>query len=126
MSAEELLLAADGAAAVALLVGLLALRTVRFPIVKDVGDAFQVLERTIERFVPDLPVGFTWGEAIERLKGYGVEVNWLKMESTLAGYEAFRYGGREMPKGTGEEAIQVSTQIRRKLIGRRNKTKSPF
>jgi len=119
-------LAADGAAAVSLLVGLLALRTVRPPVVKDVSDAFQILNRTIERFVPDLPVGFTWGDAMERLRGYGVEVDWPRMESTLAGYEAFRYGGRDMPNGTGEEAIVLSTQIRRKLIGHRNKAKSPF
>ena len=118
-------MAVDGAAVVALIVGFYGLRSVRPPVVKDVGDAFQVLNRTIERFIPDLPVGFTWGEAVERLKGYGVEINWPKMESTLAGYEAYRYGGREMPKGTGEEAILLSTQIRRKLIGHRNKAKSP-
>lgn len=110
---------------VALLVGLLALRSVRPPVVKDISDAFQILNRTIERFVPDLPVGFTWGDAMERLKAYGVEVNWPKMESTLAGYEAFKYGGREMPQGTGEEAILLSTQIRRRLIGHRSKAKSP-
>ena len=117
-------MATDGAAAVALLVGLLALRSVRPPVVRDVSDAFQVLNHTIERFVPGIPVGFTWEEAIDRLKGYGVDVNWSKMESTLAEYEAFRYGGREMPKGTGEEAILLSVQIRRKLIGRGNKAKS--
>ena len=116
-------MAFDGAAAAALLVGLFALRSVRPPVIKDVGEAFQILDRTIERFVPDLPVGFTWGEALERLKGYGVEVDWPRMESTLAGYEAFRYGGREMPQGIGEEAVLLSTQIRRKIVGRWNKAK---
>ena len=119
-------MAFDGAAAVALLVGLLALRSVRPPVIKDVGEAFQILDRTIERFVPGLPIGFTWGEAMERLKGYGVEVDWPKMETTLAGYEAFRYGGREMPQGTGQEAILLSPQIRRKLIGRWSKAKGTF
>lgn len=107
-----------------LALGLVALRSVRPPVVKDVRDAFQVLDRTIEKFVPDLPAGFTWGEAIERLKGYGVETDWPRMESTLAGYEAFRYGGKELPPGTGEEAMVLSTRIRRRIVGYRNKGKS--
>ena len=90
----------------------------------DVGDAFSFLNRTIEKYVPDLPAGYTWGEAMERLKGFGVQVNWQKVESTLSGYEAFRYGGREMPQGTGDEVVLLSTQIRRRLIGLRNKAKS--
>ena len=100
--------------------GLLALRRARPPIIKDLRDAFQILDRTIERFVPDLPVGFTWGEAMERLKGSGIEADWPKMESSLAEYEAFRYGGRQVPSGRGEEAVRVSTQIRRGIVGRRH------
>ena len=114
----------DAIAAVVLAMGLLALRKVRPPVVNDVRDAFQILNRTIERFVPDLPVGFTWGEALERLKGSGIEADWPRMESSLAEYEAFRYGGGGMPSGKGDEAVRVSTQIRRRIVGYRNKGKS--
>ena len=114
-------MAVDGVALVALAVGFLALRSVRPPVVNDMRDAFQILNRTIERYVQELHSGFTWGEAMERLKGYGIEVDWPKMESSLAGYEAFRYGGRELPPGAGEEAILLSTQIRRRIVGYRIK-----
>jgi hypothetical protein len=112
-------------AALALLgAAIFALRRIRPPAVADVQGAFQDLDRSIGRFVPDIPPGYTWGEAMDRLKGAGVDVDWPRMESSLAGYEAFRYGGREMPKGTAEEAIVLSTQIRRKIVGRRSKAAS--
>ncbi len=105
--------------------GFLALRSVRPPIVRDMRDAFQVLDRTIVRFVSELPPGFTWGEALERLKGYGIEADWSKLESSLVAYEAFRYGGRDMPPGQGEEVVHLSTQIRRSIVGYRNKGEGP-
>jgi hypothetical protein len=113
----------DAIAVVFIALGLLALRRVRPPVVRDAREAFQILDRTIERFVPELPAGFTWGEAMLRLKGSGVEADCPKMEHSLAEYEAFRYGGRAMPPGKGEEAVRLSTQIRRKIVGYRNKGK---
>lgn len=104
--------------------GFFLMRRLRPPVVRDVREAYQVLDRTIERFVPDLPPGFTWGDALERLKGYEIKVDWRRMESSLAEYEAFRYGGQDMPPGGGEEAVSLSTQIRRRIVGYRNKGKS--
>ncbi len=114
----------DGALVALLAMGFLALRSVRPPVVRDVRDAFQVLDHTLERFVPDLPAGFTWGEALERLKGYGIKVDWPKLESSIEEYEAFRYGGRPMPQGVGDDVVQLSTQIRRNIVGYRDKGKS--
>ena len=99
----------------------IALRRIRTPVVRDVQEAFQDLGRSIEKFVPDLPPGFTWGEAVQRLKASGVSADWPKMESSLAGYEAFRYGGREMPKEGEDEVLKLSMKIRRRIIGYRNK-----
>ncbi len=113
----------DGALVALMAMGFLALRSVRPPVVRDVRDAFQVLDRTLGRFVPDLPAGFTWGEALERLKGYGIKVDWPKLESSIEEYEAFRYGGRPMPGGVGDDVVQLSTQIRRNIVGYRNKGK---
>ena len=117
LSTDMLLALIDGALFVSLALGIFALRSLRPPVVRDLSDAFQVLDRVIQRFVPDLPSGFTWGEAVEHLKGRGMKVDWPRMESSLAEYEAFRYGGRDMPPGTGDEIVRLSTQIRRRVVG---------
>lgn len=100
---------------------MVALRRIRPPLVRDIQGAYQELDRSIARFVPDIPAGFTWDEAFERLKGAGVKVDWPKMESSLAAYEAFRYGGGEMPKGGEDEVVRLSMKIRRRIVGYRNK-----
>jgi hypothetical protein len=106
-----------------LVVGIFAMRKLRPPIVQDVPAAFQVLDRSIQRFVPDMPPGYTWGEAVERLKGSGVKIDWGKMESSLAEYEAFRYGGRTMPKDGEDEVVRLSMKIRGRIVGYRGKGK---
>jgi len=102
----------------------LALRGIRPPLVRDVQGAFQDLDKSIASFVPDMPAGFTWGEAVQKLKGDGVKVDWPRIESGLAEYEAFRYGGGEMPKGSGDEVVKLSMKIRRRVVGHRNKGES--
>ncbi len=124
ISSEMLIALVDAAVFAFLAMGFLALRSVRPPIVRDMRDAFQVLDRTIVRFVPELPPGFTWGEALERLKGYGIEADWPELESSVAAYEAFRYGGRGIPPGKGDEVVRLSTQIRRSIVGYRSKGES--
>jgi hypothetical protein len=106
-------------------IGFFAVRRIRPPVVRDIQTAFQVLDSSIERFVPDIPVGFTWGEAVERLKESGVKIEWAKVESSLAEYEAFRYGGRAMPSSVEDEVVRLSMKIRRRTIGYQNKGKSP-
>lgn len=103
--------------------GILALRGMRPPEIHDAWSAFQILDHSIERFVPDMPAGYTWAEAVERLKGSGVKLDWGKFESSLAEYEAYRYGGHTMPTGGGDEAVILSMKIRGRIIGYRNKGK---
>ena len=103
---------------------ILALRRIRPPKPMDAQGAFQDLDSAITRFVPNMPPGFTWGEAVERLKGAGVDIDWSKMESSLSEYEAFRYGGREMPKGDEDVVVRLSMKIRRKVVGYRSKRES--
>ena len=107
-----------------LAIAIIATRRIRPPSVQDLSGAFQDLDRSITKFVPDMPAGYTWGEAVERLKGAGVKVDWSKMESSLAEYEAFRYGGRDVPKGGEDEVVRLSMKIRRRIVGYRNKGKS--
>ncbi|HYA56460.1 MAG TPA: hypothetical protein VED22_06650 [Nitrososphaerales archaeon] len=88
-------------------------------------EAFQVLDRSIEKFVPNLPAGFTWGEAVERLKQSGVKLNWGRFETSLNEYEAFRYGGHQMSNGVEPEVVRLATTLRRNVVGYRNKGKGP-
>ncbi len=70
-----------------------------------------------------MPEGFTWGEAMERLKGAGVKVDWPKMESSLAEYEAYRYGARALPESGKDEVVRLSMKLRRRIVGYRDKRK---
>jgi len=58
-------------------------------------EAFGDLELALKEAVPDLPSGFTWEEAVARLRSSGVRTD--GMEGALEGYEAYRYGGSPLP-----------------------------
>ena len=115
----------DLALAATSILGFTALRRARPPAVSNPLEAFRVLDRSIEKFVPNLPAGFTWGEAVERLKQSGVKLDWGKFETSLNEYEAFRYGGHQMPSGVEPEVIRLATTLRRNVVGYRNKGKGP-
>lgn len=102
-------------------VGLVTLRRIRPPIFHDVQGAFHDLDTSITKFMPDIPPGFSWREAMEQLKGAGMKADWSRMESSLAEYEAFRYGESEMPEGGKEDVAKLSMEIRRRIVGYRNK-----
>ena len=125
LTADDLLLVADLAIAAAAILGFTALRRARPPAMSNPLEAFQVLDRSIEKFVPNLPVGFTWGEAVDRLKQSGVKLDWRRFETSLDEYEAFRYGGHLMPNGVEPEVVRLATTLRRKVVGYHNKGKSP-
>jgi hypothetical protein len=115
----------DLALAAASILGFTVLRRARPPAVSNPLEAFQVLDRSIEKFVSNLPVGFTWGEAVERLRDSGVKLDWGRFETSLNEYEAFRYGGHEMPNGVEPEVVRLATTLRRNVVGYRDKRKGP-
>ncbi len=104
-----------------LALGFVALKRIRAPDVPDVKEAFRALDLSIERFVTDLPRGYTWREAVDKLKGSGVRTDWAKIESSLADYEAYRYGGRPLMGSGKDEVVQLSMKIRRRVVGYRGK-----
>jgi hypothetical protein len=61
----------------------------------NLTEAFGDLELALKESVPDLPSGFTWEEAVARLRSSGVRTE--GMEGALKGYEAYRYGGAPLP-----------------------------
>ena len=107
--ADLALLAAAG-------VGVLLSRGIRSPSAPDLPSAFMILDRSIAKY-SRVPPGYTWGEALEQLKRTGVSADWDAVGTRLAEYEAFRYGGGEMPKGGQDEIVSLAMKLRRKAVG---------
>ena len=110
--ADVVVLAAAGS-------GLVALRRLRPVAAPDMQSAFQILERYIGRYAVGVPLGYTWREAFEWLKGEGVGVDWAGAKARLEEYEAFRYGGRSLPSGGQDEVISLAQRLRRGRIAKR-------
>ena len=72
----------------------------------NLAEAFKGLEVALKQAVPDLPDGFTWGDALARLRSAGVQTN--GMENALKGYEEYRYGGTPLPNVDYHEVVMVA------------------
>ena len=112
---------ADVALAFVAAAGLVASRMMKPASVPDMAGAFSLLERAIQKFMPDMPVGYTWPEAIERLKGAGVDANWDAIQRRLNEYEEIWYGGGASPQGGKDEVVSLVLKVRGLSIGKRAK-----
>jgi len=83
----------------------------------NLSDAFSGLELALKDAVPDLPVGFTWEEAVARLRSSGVQTK--GMEEALKSYEEYRYGGLPLPDLDFREVVKVA-----KMLGGTNAVRS--
>jgi len=75
----------------------------------NLADAFSGLELALKEAVPDLPAGFTWEEAVARLRSSGVRTE--GMEGALRGYEEYRYGGVPLPDLDFREVVKVANAL---------------
>ena len=75
----------------------------------NLADAFNGLELALKEAVPDLPAGFTWEEAIGRLRSSGVQTK--GMEEALKSYEEYRYGGLPLPDLDFREVVKVANML---------------
>lgn len=75
----------------------------------NLADAFGGLEAALKEAVPDLPAGFTWEEAVSRLKSSGVKTE--GMEEALRRYEEYRYGGLPLPELDFREVLRVANLL---------------
>jgi hypothetical protein len=80
-------------------------------------EAFNGLELALKESVPDLPSGFTWEEALARLKSSGVKTE--AMEDALKSYEEYRYGGAPLPELDYREVVNVTHMLGRTTPGKR-------
>jgi len=100
----------------------------RRPVVKatTLRDAFELLESSIHKAFPDLPEGFTWGEAISRARGLELKkIDWYELERELRKYESQRYGGQVVTKFSIREILKLVMYLPRgSRFGSRSKIKS--
>jgi len=75
----------------------------------NLADAFNGLEMALKEAVPDLPAGFTWEEAIARLRSSGVKTE--GMDFALKSYEEYRYGGSPLPDLDFREVVKVANML---------------
>jgi len=84
----------------------------------NLAEAFRDLEAALKAAVPDLPAGFTWEEAVSRLKDRQVDSK--AIEDALRKYEAYRYGGLPMPDSDYREVVRVANLLGGGNPARRN------
>jgi hypothetical protein len=75
----------------------------------NLADAFDGLELALKEAVPDLPAGFTWEEAVARLRSSGVQT--AGMEDALRRYEEYRYGGLPLPDLDFREVVKLANML---------------
>jgi hypothetical protein len=89
----------------------------KFPENLSLEEAFETLESTIKRKYPELHEGFTWKEAMAKIKsssqGYR-KLDWSEIESTLKKYEEFRYGGLNYPQVNIRSVLKLSRVLERR------------
>jgi hypothetical protein len=83
----------------------------------NLGEAFNDLELALKEAVPDLPSGFTWEEAVARLRSSGMSTE--AVEGALKGYEAYRYGGAPLPDLDYREVVHVANMLGGAATGKR-------
>ncbi len=79
--------------------------------VSTVAEAFRLLETALREKFPEMPVGFTWREAMGRMKVMNPEIDWKSLENVLKGYEAYRYGGFEPLTTDPGEVLRLASVL---------------
>ena len=95
--------------------GLLLTRFLRPPEVAGSREAFGMLERSIASNLVGMPEGYTWEEAVGRIRGLGVSADWDGFEEELADYQASRFGGRPAAKDW-HEVVRLAMRLKRRKI----------
>lgn len=106
-------------------IGLFLTEIRRPPRVADSREAFQLLERSIKSNIIDMPEGYSWGEAVKRMKKSGVSADWQGIEKSLADYQASRFGGKRATEENWNEVVRLALRLRRRKIGNRTQIEGP-
>ena len=78
---------------------------------RDPAKAFRLLEKSLKKAFPELPEGFTWREALERLEAAGLRVDWSEVSRALRQYEGWRYGEMVKPEEVNPEVVKLAKEL---------------
>jgi hypothetical protein len=107
------LVAANGALYLLLALRLLRQRRRFGPPPSSLSGAFASLTRPLQEAIPELPSGYTWREAVVKMRQMHLEVDWKSVERALDGYEMARYGGHPEPSVEYSEVVRLGRILMR-------------
>ncbi len=81
------------------------------PEVSNTVEAFQLLESALKERFPELPEGFTWGDAMSRLNQLSLDIDWNRLEVALNDYESYRYGGSQPGQTDPREVLRLASLL---------------
>lgn len=90
---------------------LLRIRRFSRPEVSNTVEAFQLLELALKKRFPELPEGFTWGDAMSRLNQLNLDIDWNRLEIALDDYESYRYGGSQPRQTDPREVLRLASLL---------------
>ena len=109
----DIIAAMDALLLAAFVVGALVLRRMSLRS-GDPARAFAELESSIGKAYPSLPVGYTFREALEKMKSEGFAVNWDRVYGALEGYERSRFGGEAVGGEINSEVLRLARAVARR------------
>ena len=77
--------------------------------------AFELLDKSLNESLDDLPKGYTWEEVLAMLKKIGINADWEEIELAVKNYEAFRFGGAELDDSYAESILELARSLPRKM-----------
>jgi hypothetical protein len=83
------------------------LRQPRLPNPRSSEEAFAMLEKSLRHAFPDLKDGFTWREALSRLKDLKPDLGWESIDVDRKAYEEYKYGRGPPPGKVGVEFLKL-------------------
>jgi len=81
---------------------------------RDAEKAFSQLEKSLGRAFPDLPSGYTWREALQRVEGLNLDVDWTEVVKALRQYEDWKYGAMVKPEAINPEVARLARELSRR------------
>lgn len=109
-----LLGAIDIALFAALILGYSTIRKRKPLRITDLRQAFDFLEKRLQQAFPDMREGFTWIEAMSRVKTLCNREDWKEVDEVLQKYQAYRYGGVEPGEVQVDSVVKLAMTLPRR------------